>query len=170
TTAAATHAGRMTHETLYLLPPLGHPRQVSPVHWGMRVRLLLASAAFVASSASPASAQRVPATVTPEHYDLAFVVDLPHERFDGTETIRVSVAEPTARVVLHAVELDLREVTIGTGASAQKATVTLDEANQTATLTVPRALPRGSTEVHVRFAGVLNSQLRGFYISKTKQP
>jgi aminopeptidase N len=80
----------------------------------------------------------------------------------------VTVAEPTSRVVLHALDLDLRDVTIGTGASAQKATVALDEATQTATLAVARALPKGSTEIHVRYAGILNSQLRGFYISKTK--
>src|SRR5229473_6415292 len=66
-------------------------------------------------TALPASAQRLPTTVTPDHYDLAFVVDLTRERFDGTETIRVRVAEPTSRVVLHAVDLELREVTIGAG-------------------------------------------------------
>ena len=47
-------------------------------------------------TALPASAQRLPTIVRPLHYDLAFVVDLAHERFDGTETIRVQVAEPTS--------------------------------------------------------------------------
>jgi len=119
-------------------------------------------------AAPPASAQRLPTGVTPSHYDLAFVVDLGHERFDGTETIRVQVAEPTSRVVLNAVEIQFREVTIGTGAAAQTATVALDEAAQTATLTVPKPLAKGATEIHVKFSGVLNTQLRGFYISKTK--
>jgi aminopeptidase N len=118
-------------------------------------------------TALPVSAQRLPTTVTPDHYDLAFVVDLARERFEGTETIRVKVAEPTARVVLHAVDLDLRDVTIGAGAAAQKATVALDEKAQTATLSVPKPLAKGVTEIHARYTGVLNSQLRGFYISKT---
>jgi aminopeptidase N len=118
-------------------------------------------------TALPASAQRLPTIVTPSHYDLAFVVDLTRERFDGTETIRVQVAEPTLHVVLHAAEIQFREVTIGTGAAAQAATVTLDEADQTATLTVPKPLDKGVTEIHARFTGILNSQLRGFYISKT---
>src|SRR6266851_4640681 len=83
-------------------------------------------------TALPASAQRLPTTVTPDHYDLALVVDLTRERFDGTETIRVKLAEPTSRVVVHAVDLELREVTIGAGPAAQKATVALDEKNQTA--------------------------------------
>jgi aminopeptidase N len=119
-------------------------------------------------TAVPASAQRLPTIVTPDHYDLAFVVDLGRERFEGTETIRVNVAEPTSRIVLHAVDLEMRSVTIGAGAAAQTATVAFDAEAQTATLTVPTALSKGPTDVHVRFRGVLNSQLRGFYISKTK--
>jgi aminopeptidase N len=119
-------------------------------------------------TALPASAQRLPTIVTPDHYDLAFVVDLARERFEGTETIRVHVAESTSRIVLHAVDLELREVTIGSGAGAQTATVAFDPDAQTATFSVPRPLPKGATEIHVRYGGILNSQLRGFYISKTK--
>ncbi len=80
----------------------------------------------------------------------------------------MQVDEPTSAVVLHAFEIQFREVTIGAGAAAQTATVSLDEASQTATLTVPKPLAKGATEIHVRFSGILNTQLRGFYISKTK--
>ena len=128
----------------------------------------LALLALTLLTALPASAQRLPATVTPSHYDLAFVVDLTRERFEGTETIRVQVAEPTAKVVLNAFEIAFREVTLGSGPTAQTAKVTLDEASQTATLTVPRPLAKGDTEIHAKFSGILNSKLRGFYISKTK--
>ena len=119
-------------------------------------------------TALPASAQRLPAIVTPAHYDLAFVVDLARERFEGTETIRVQVAEPTSKVVLNAFEIEFHQVTIGAGATAQTAAVTFDAAGQTATLTVPKPLPKGATQIHVRYSGTLNSQLRGFYISKTR--
>jgi aminopeptidase N len=120
----------------------------------------------VALLIAPAAAQRLPDTVRPEHYDLAFVVDLQGERFEGTETIRIRTSGPTARVVLNAADIQFREVTIGTGAAAQKATVALDPASQTATLAVPRAVPRGVSEIHIRFSGVLNNQLRGLYLSK----
>jgi len=132
----------------------------------MRLRALTFLALVFLSS--PASAQRLPGGVAPDHYDLAFVVDLVHERFDGTETIRVTVAAPTTRIVLHALDIDFREVKIGAGATAQKATVTSDAAAQTATFTVARPIAAGKTEIHVRYGGTLNSQLRGFYISKTK--
>jgi len=128
----------------------------------------LALLAATLLTALPASAQRLPTIVTPSHYDLKFVVDLARERFEGTETIRVQVAEPTPTVVLHAFEIAFQEVTIGTGAGAQKAAVALDAGSQTATLTVPKPLAKGATEIHATFSGVLNTQLRGFYISKTK--
>ena len=116
----------------------------------------------------PAAAQRLPGGVAPTHYDLAFVVDLEHERFEGTETIRVEVAEPTSRIVVNAVDITFREVTIGAGDAAQKASVAVDEAAQTAAFTVPRRLAKGPADIHIKFTGVLNSQLRGFYISRTK--
>jgi aminopeptidase N len=115
---------------------------------------------------APATAQRLPDNVKPEHYDLAFTIDLANETFEGTETIRIRTTSPTSRVVLHAVDIDLHEVTIGSGASRQKAAVSLDRASQTATLTVSKPILRGMSEIHVRFSGVLNDQLRGFYISK----
>src|SRR4051794_13150719 len=124
---------------------------------------------FILLSALPAFAQRLPAIVIPDHYDLAFVVDLGRERFDGTETIRVKVAEATSNVVLHAAEIDFKEVTIGNGAAAQPASVTLDASNETATLTVPKPIEKGQTEIRIRYSGTLNSQLRGFYISKSPQ-
>src|SRR5262245_39994603 len=123
-------------------------------------------AALLLLTALPASAQRLPTTVTPDHYDLAFVVDLKRERFEGTETIKVRFGEPTTRIVMNAVELQVRDVTIGTGASAQKASVAFDEANQTVTLTVPKPIAKGPAEIQLRFSGILNRQLRGFYASE----
>jgi aminopeptidase N len=119
-------------------------------------------------AAPSALAQRLPTTVTPTHYDLTFTVDINRARFEGTTVIQVDVAEPTTRIVVNAAELTFREVTVGRGDSAQKATVTLDDAVEQATLTVPRRLERGSTEIAIHYGGVLNDQLRGFYLSKGK--
>jgi aminopeptidase N len=125
-------------------------------------------AALIALSLTPlpAAAQRLPTMVTPDHYDLAFVVDLQRNRFDGVETIRVQVAQPTARIVLHALDIDFRDVTVGDGAAAQHASIATDIEAQTATLTVPQPIAKGPTAIHIRYAGVLNDQLRGFYLSK----
>jgi puromycin-sensitive aminopeptidase len=130
---------------------------------------ILTSTLIVMCAAGTAHAQwRLPTTVTPSHYDLSFAVDIPHARFDGTETIRVDLAEPTRSIVLNAVEIAFREVTIGTGASLQRATVSLNDLYQAATLTVPKTLPRGATEIHIAYTGILNDKLRGFYLSTEK--
>jgi aminopeptidase N len=128
----------------------------------------LASALVGLAAASSASAQRLPTTVIPSHYDLSFTVDLQRARFEGSETIRVDIAQPTRTIVLNAAEIAVHEVTIGTGASSQMATVSLNEPQQTATLTVAKLLPKGPTEIHISYVGILNDKLRGFYLSTEK--
>jgi aminopeptidase N len=132
------------------------------------MRPVIATVILLSLASSPALAQRLPTTVHPTHYDLTFSVDIPRARFDGTTIIRADVAEPTTRIVLNAAELTFHDVSIGSGQQAQHATVTLDEEKQQATLTVPRRLERGATEITIRYTGALNDQLRGFYLSRGK--
>jgi puromycin-sensitive aminopeptidase len=115
----------------------------------------------------PAAAERLPRTVVPERYQLAFSIDLKGERFSGEETIHVRMAESTSRVVLNAAELALRDVTIAAAGSRQQAKVTTDQAGETATLVVPRPIGPGEADIRIRFSGALNSRLRGLYLSKT---
>ena len=116
--------------------------------------------------AAPLHAQRLPTTVLPQHYDLAFDVDLAGARFGGTETIRVQLTEPSRRIVLHALEIQFQEVTISAGGITQKASVNLNAPTQTAAFVVPRTVPKGPAEIHIRYTGILNNELRGFYLSK----
>src|SRR5438477_92987 len=70
---------------------------------------------FLASAvllARPAAAERLPRSVVPHHYDVAFTIDLAREQFSGQETIRVEVTQATSRIVLHALDLDLQDVTV----------------------------------------------------------
>src|SRR5262245_24037819 len=115
---------------------------------------------------SPAGAQRLPTTVVPEHYDLAFDVDLTKARFEGVETIKVSLGQPSRRIVLNALDITFHEVTIRAAGAEQRATVTENEATQPVALTVPIDSPAGPADIHVRYTGVLNDKLRGFYLSK----
>src|ERR1700688_1095848 len=121
----------------------------------MRTRAVTALplAMMLAAVAAPAAAQRLPPGVAPRHYDLTFTVDLAHARFEGTETIRLRIDAATPSIVLNALDIEFHEVTIGAGAGAQKAAVSLNGHDQTATLTVPKALARGATEVHIRYSG-----------------
>ena len=128
-------------------------------------RIVLVFVALL-SSAGSAAAQRLPGTVVPTHYTLWFAPDMQNATFRGRETIQVELKTATAVVTLNAAEIQFGEVTITAGGRAQTARVTLDDKNETATLTVPRALPKGGASIQIAYAGILNDKLRGFYLSK----
>ena len=129
----------------------------------MQQRLL---ALLLCLCAVPAFAQRLPATVTPDHYDLWFAPDLDKETFRGRETISLTVAAPTSTITLNAAEITFGTVTVESGGKTQPAQVSLNEKDETATFTVPAALQKGTAKVHIEYTGILNGQLRGFYLSK----
>ncbi|HXX99287.1 MAG TPA: M1 family aminopeptidase [Candidatus Limnocylindrales bacterium] len=133
---------------------------------GLRVPILLVVVAGL-GMVDGASAQRLPQTVVPESYDLTFEPNLEKATFTGDETMRAKVLKPTTVVTLNAAELELSEVTISSGGKSQKATVALDAGKEQATLTVKKQLSAGPVELHIRFAGILNDKLRGFYLSKS---
>ena len=114
-----------------------------------------------------ASAQRLSQAVRPEHYALTLTPDLKAATFTGIETIDVNLAEPADRIVLNAVELDLKSVTATAGGKEQTAVISLDKDKEQATFTFPEKLPAGKASLAIAYAGILNNQLRGFYLSKT---
>src|SRR5436190_3758986 len=118
-------------------------------------------------SALPLVAARLPKSVVPSHYTLAITPDLGNETFSGDETIDVDVKEPLDAITLHAVGLDLTNVTVDAGGKSLPATVTVDGPNQTITLKLGATLPPGAATIRDHFAGKLNQQLRGLYLSKT---
>lgn len=127
-------------------------------------RSILAIAAVLL--AVPAFAWRLPDNVVPSNYQLRFTPDLAAEKFSGEATISVVVKKPTASVKLNAAEIEFDEVTITSEGETQKAKVTLDAETEIATLTVANKLA-GPATIAIRYRGLLNDKLRGFYISKS---
>lgn len=116
-----------------------------------------------------AKAQRLSDTVVPESYDLTFTPDLARATFAGEETIRVQVRKATSAITLNAVELEFQEASITAGGTTQKATATFDAGKEQATLAVAKEVAAGPAEIHIRFTGILNDKLRGFYLSKSER-
>jgi puromycin-sensitive aminopeptidase len=118
-----------------------------------------------------ANPHRLPRTVVPRRYDLTLEPDLEAASFAGHETITVDVLTETNEVVLNSVEMDIEEATAeipGDGAAGGGplvAKVALDDEAERATLTFDRQLPVGEATLRLRFRGVLNDKLRGFYRS-----
>ena len=131
-------------------------------------RLLFVAVGSLAFSLD-ASAQRLPDNVSPETYDLRFEPHLASATFSGDETIHVRLQKPASSIVLHAAEIEFKEVTFTAGGSLQTASVSSDSKNETATLTVPNVIPAGPADIHIRYTGILNDQLRGFYLSQTSR-
>jgi aminopeptidase N len=130
------------------------------------MRKFVFALAFVAVAGIPAIGQRLPPSVTPTHYALWFAPDLQNATFRGRETIDINVVNPTASVTLNAAEIQFGAVTMTSGGRTQTASVTLDDKNEMATLTVPRPLAKGTASIQITYTGILNDKLRGFYLSK----
>jgi aminopeptidase N/puromycin-sensitive aminopeptidase len=112
-------------------------------------------------------AQRLPQTVRPESYTLTLTPDLKAATFAGVESIDVNLAEPAASITLNAAEIAFQSVTVTTEGKQQKAAVTLDAQKEQATFTFPETLPAGKATLAIAYTGILNNELRGFYLSKT---
>jgi aminopeptidase N len=115
---------------------------------------------------SVGAAQRLPELAVPDNYKLAFAPDFTKNNFKGDETIQVSVLKPTSEIVLNAAEIDFDVVTIASGSATQKANVALDKEKEMATLTVGKEIQPGLATIQIRYTGILNNDLRGFYLGK----
>jgi aminopeptidase N len=124
-------------------------------------------ATILAVSAQLGIAQRLPAAVVPEHYTLTLTPDLKAATFSGVESIDVTIKVPTQTVTLNAAEIAFQTVTVSAAGHLQTASVSLDEEKEQATFTVAEPIPAGKATLSIRYTGILNNELRGFYLSKT---
>lgn len=113
-----------------------------------------------------AMAQRLPKLAVPENYKLKLTPDFTKDNFAGNETIQVQILKPTSQIVLNSAELDFGEVSVTASGMTQKGTVSLDTENEQATLSFEKELAPGAANLHIVYTGILNDQMRGFYLGK----
>ena len=112
---------------------------------------------------------RLPRHVVPMRYDLRLEPDLPGAKFSGQETITLTIHQPTADIVLNAIELDIVSAQIeGGSGSMRQATIALDASLERCHLTFTEPLLPGTWRLTIAFRGTLNDKLRGFYRSTYK--
>ena len=108
---------------------------------------------------------RLPRTVLPRRYSLTLTPDLHEATFVGAVDVDVDVAEPTSTIVLNAVELEVDDAWVSVDGVCQGADIALDEATGRLTLRLSDPVAAGPAVVSLRFRGILNDKLRGFYRS-----
>ncbi|MGH9062428.1 MAG: M1 family metallopeptidase [Acidimicrobiales bacterium] len=117
---------------------------------------------------------RLPRTVSPRRYELTIVPDLDGATFSGTEQVEIEVHEPTAAIVLNAVDLEVGSARLvpaagsggsGSGPASLTGSVTLDADAERATVTLAEEARPGTWYLHLDFAGTINDKLAGFYRS-----
>ena len=110
---------------------------------------------------------RLPRTAAPRRYGLTLAPDLEGGSFTGHEDVTIEVLEPTAELVVNAIELEIGSAAVTTTDGRRiEATVRLDEAAERAHFTFAETLPAGPATLHCSFTGTLNDKLRGFYRSR----
>ena len=124
---------------------------------------------FAPTFVNPANAQRLPSTAIPQHYALTLTPDLKNATFAGIESIDLVLKDPTDSITLNSAEIALQSVTITDAGTQQTATVSLDASDQQATFHFSQTLPAGKATLSIRYTGILNNELRGFYLSKTER-
>ena len=133
------------------------------------MKRVFAVVVFVCSTLSLCLAQRLPHQASPENYKLTFTPNLEKATFEGDETISIRVLQPTSEVTLNAADIDFHDVTITSGGIAQPAKVTPEKEKEMVVLAVEKPLPAGPATIHITYSGILNSEMRGFYIGKDDQ-
>jgi aminopeptidase N len=113
-----------------------------------------------------AMAQRLPETAVPENYKLTFTPNFDKNNFDGEEAIRIRVLKPTSQIVLNSADIEISEASVVSGSLTQTATVTFDKEKEMVTFAVGKQLQPGVVTLNIKYVGILNDQLRGFYLGK----
>jgi aminopeptidase N len=114
-----------------------------------------------------AVAQRLSGVARPQHYTLQLAPDLQAATFTGEETIDLTLSQAVDSIVLNAWQLKFAAVTAQSGGKTLAAEVSVDPDLQQATFHFARKLPAGPVTLKIAYRGVLNGELRGFYLSRT---
>jgi puromycin-sensitive aminopeptidase len=117
-----------------------------------------------------AEVYRLPASVKPQHYEIRLEPDLKNFTFSGEETVAIEVYEAVNEIQLNALELTIDEVSLSREGHKLSGKAELDEVNERAILNFDTKVEPGRWSLRIKFRGILNDKLHGFYRSQYKDP
>ncbi len=110
----------------------------------------------------------LPVDVTPTHYSLELTPDLEKLDFFCDEVISVEVVNAVSEVTLHSKEIAIETVSFKSNVSVQAPSVVEISYNvqyNTVKFTFDGPLPVGEGQISLRYRGILNGDMCGFYKS-----
>ncbi|MFI5205342.1 MAG: M1 family metallopeptidase, partial [Candidatus Paceibacterales bacterium] len=110
---------------------------------------------------------RLPAHIKPERYQLTIKPDLEGFTFFGEEKIYLALAKSSRQITLHAKELKIWDVEFQiSNYKFQTKNIVYNQKAETATFIFNKKIPEGKGILSLKFEGVLNDKMRGFYRSR----
>ncbi|RYO84627.1 hypothetical protein DL764_009293 [Monosporascus ibericus] len=114
----------------------------------------------------------LPTNVIPTHYDVTLEPDFDKFTFQGKVLIDFDVQEDSNSISLHTHEIEIQSASIKSGdeIAVTSSAITYDESKQITKIELQSSVPKGKTQLEIRFTGQLNDQMAGFYRSTYKKP
>ncbi|WNG40697.1 M1 family metallopeptidase [Archangium violaceum] len=108
---------------------------------------------------------RLPLTIRPRRYAATLTLDMEAKSFTGQQTIELDLEKPSNEIILHAIALQLGEVTFraGNGKSFKPTELQPVQASETVVLRFNEPLPQGAGALDVAWTGRFTEGLRGLY-------
>ena len=111
----------------------------------------------------------LPSDISPNKYRLSLSPDMQKFTFDGEVQITVEVLNTVNTIILNAAELQIQKITVTSrGKEVGILDSSLDEEDETLTISLESEISPGNAEISIQFVGQLNDRLLGFYRSSYK--
>ncbi|KAI1300304.1 peptidase family M1-domain-containing protein [Xylaria venustula] len=119
-----------------------------------------------------AGRELLPTNVIPRHYDVTLEPDFNKFTFEGKVVIDFDVQEETHSISLHTLEVDIHSAHIKSGDTVvtSSSAISYDESTQVSKIDLKDAVPKGKTQLEIKYTGQLNDAMAGFYRSTYKKP
>ncbi|MBI5530917.1 MAG: M1 family metallopeptidase [Candidatus Doudnabacteria bacterium] len=114
---------------------------------------------------------RLSSHIKPERYRLFIKPDLKRFIFEGEETIYLNIEKPVNEITLHTKELKILQAKFrikNYELRIKNRDIRYNEQNQTVTFKLKQTVKAGKGELSLKFTGILNDKMRGFYRSQYK--
>ena len=105
------------------------------------------------------------ANITQLNYELQFEPLFHNFTFNGTEIITINLPKATNSIILDAAELKIKKCYVELGTKIITARASLNEKNERLTIKFSKKI-KGKIKLCIKFTGVLNDRLLGFYKSQ----